>query len=668
MIDLLTGISKANNFLLKEHSIADALQLCINALGSNISIDRCYIFKNQIDEGILKLYYEYEWCNRDVTPYIGSPELSGYSYDAFPGLYEELIQNNPLYGIVREIQNEFFKEIMEMQGIKAFLFTPIFSNDEFWGWIGFDDCKTERIWKKEEVQALHSVANNIGIRLNQDKARLELLNTLDELDLYIKSSKQAKWEWNLLTNNVTFSYNWFGMIGYTNNELEHSYKTWRDNVHPNDIYEVENKISKYLSGLTDKYEGVLRMLHKNGKYIWIKYSGLAIYDEDKKPIKLLGTHIDISELKAKEQQLEISEEKFRFIAENTTDLICQHDINGFFTYVSSSSKEIIGYEPNELIGLNPYDHIHPDDMIELQKKHERIIKDHKRNTSTFRFLKKDKNYVWLEIVSKLIKDIDNNIVGIQTSSRDITLRINAELEMKMALQKERELSELKSGFVTMASHQFRTPLTVIYSNIELLNYKVSKISNSVKKDITTISNRIINEVDRMTELMNNILIFGKYESGNLKVKIHEVCLTSFFKKILETYFNNEQDQRKVIFKQYGKPRIILSDESLLIHVFNNLISNSLKYSKNKPNPILNLTFYKNHFKVDIIDFGIGIPESENKHIFQSFFRASNTSTIKGSGLGLIIAKQFTELLNGTISMTSEENKGTTITITFPYED
>ena len=668
MIDLLTGISKANNFLLKEHSISDALQLCITALGSNISIDRCYIFKNQIDEGVLKLYYDYEWCNSDVTPYLGSPELSGYSYDAFPGLYEELIQNNPLYGIVREIQNEFFREIMEMQGIKAFLFTPIFSNDEFWGWIGFDDCQTERVWKKEEVHALHSVANNIGIRLNQDKTRLELLNTLDELDLYIKSSKQAKWEWNLLTNNVTFSYNWFGMIGYTNDELIHSYNTWRDNVHPDDINEVENSISKYLSGLTDKYEGVLRMLHKNGKYIWIKYSGLAIYDENKKPIKFLGTHIDISEIKEKEQQLEISEEKFRFIAENTTDLICQHDINGFFTYVSNSSKEIIGYEPNELIGQNPYEHIHPDDIIELQKRHESIIKDHKRNTSTFRFLKKDKNYVWLEIVSKLIKDIDNNIIGIQTSSRDITLRINAELEMKMAIQKERELSELKSGFVTMASHQFRTPLTVIYSNIELLNYKVSKISNSVKKDITTISNRVINEVDRMTELMNNILIFGKYESGNLKVEIHEVCLTSFFKKILETYFNSEQDQRKVIFKQYGKPRKILSDESLLIHIFNNLISNSLKYSKNQPNPILNLTYYKDHFKVEVIDFGIGIPESENKHIFQSFFRASNTSTIKGSGLGLIIAKQFTELLNGTISMTSKENKGTIVTITFPYED
>ena len=668
MIDLLTGISKANNHLLNEHSLAEALQLCITALGNNISIDRCYIFKNQMDDGVLKLYYEYEWCNENVEAYLGNPELNGYSYDAFPGLYEVLVQNNPLYGIVSEIVNEFFKGIMEMQGIKAYLFTPIFSNNEFWGWIGFDDCKRERIWKNEEVNALHSVANNIGIRLNQDKTRQELVNTLYELDLYIKSSKQAKWEWNLTTNDVVFSYNWFGMLGYSNNELEQNYATWKNNVHPDDIDMVERNISNYLKGINDKFEGVLRMKHKEGNYVWIKYSGLATYDSYGNPIKLIGTHIDISEIKEKERELEISEEKFRFIAENTTDLICQHDLNGVFTYVSNSAKDIIGYLPDELVGENPYDNIHPDDILELKKRHQNILSDKQLNTSTFRFRTKNNSYVWLEIISKIITDIDNNLIGIQTSSRDITERINAEQEVKMALQKERELNELKSGFVTMASHQFRTPLTVIYSNIELLNYKIASLNAGIKKDIATISHRVMNEVDRMTELMNNILIFGKYESGNLKVEIQELCPNTFFEKIIETYFNDEKDNRKIIFESLGNSRKIKSDESLLIHIFNNLISNSLKYSKNRPSPIVRISFFTDYFKVDVIDFGIGIPFEENKHLFKSFYRASNTSTIKGSGLGLIIAKQFTELLNGSISLSSEEGKGTTVTLKFPYEN
>ena len=84
-----------------------------------------------------------------------------------------------------------------MQGIQSYLFTPIFSNDRFWGWIGFDDCETERIWQEEEVNALHTVARNIGIRLNQDKVLSKLETTLDELNFYMKSSSQAKWEWNL---------------------------------------------------------------------------------------------------------------------------------------------------------------------------------------------------------------------------------------------------------------------------------------------------------------------------------------------------------------------------------------------------------------------------------------------------------------------------------------
>uniref|UniRef100_UPI0040497268 GAF domain-containing protein n=1 Tax=Flavobacterium sp. TaxID=239 RepID=UPI0040497268 len=166
MNHLLKAISEANNSLLKESDIHKALQNCITALGSNIMIDRCYIFKNEInDEGITILNYEYEWCREGAIPFIGSPELSGHTYEAFPGLFEPLSNNLPFYGLVKESTNEFFKEIMEMQDIKAYLFTPIFSNNTFWGWIGFDDCETERNWMDEEVNALHTVAHNIGLRL-----------------------------------------------------------------------------------------------------------------------------------------------------------------------------------------------------------------------------------------------------------------------------------------------------------------------------------------------------------------------------------------------------------------------------------------------------------------------------------------------------------------------
>ena len=169
MKNLLLSISKANNHLLKESSIDNALNSCITDIGIGQEIDRCYIFKNEIDDGVLKLYYKYEWCNIDIEPYIGSPDLNGIPYDVMPGLYITLSKDEALHGLVKDSDNQLFKETMEMQGIKSYLFTPIFSNNKFWGWIGYDDCTTERIWKDDEVYALHTVARNIGIRLNQEK-------------------------------------------------------------------------------------------------------------------------------------------------------------------------------------------------------------------------------------------------------------------------------------------------------------------------------------------------------------------------------------------------------------------------------------------------------------------------------------------------------------------
>ena len=789
MNHLLKAISEANNHLLKEYSITHALQECITALGSNTLVDRCYIFKNEIKDGVLILNYEYEWCKKDVTPFIGNPELSGIPYDVFPGLLETLIQNLPLYGLVRESENVLFRETMEMQGIKSYLFTPIFSNDEFWGWIGFDDCETERIWQEEEVNVIHTVARNIGIRLNQDKVHFELESALDELNFYMKSSKQAKWEWNIITGGVKFTYYWFEMLGFTPEELEESFETWRNRIHPDDLSEIEQNLSNYINKISDNYSGVVRMLHKLGHYVWIKYSGIMITDNFGVATKIVGTHIDISEIKEKEielaqqrneydhlvnslaevifktelngdiiflnsqwekttgykinrcihqnlfdyfenitseiiekqleessstklfeaqlvkknghkiwvlliltiqtdirnnkkiaigsitdindtislkNELEISEQKFRFIAENTSDLIMQHRPDGIVTYVSSNCEKLIGYKPHELLNKSPYLILHPDDLERIKIQHKNIL-NFKNEIMTFRVRRKDQEYIWCETSSNIILNSNKEIIGVQTSSRDITERVKDQEEIKLALEKERELNELKSGFVTMASHQFRTPLSVIFSNVELLNYKINTKKVIIKDDVEVITNRIGNEVNRMTELMNNILVFGEYESNNLKIEIKEILLSDFIEKLIETYFNNEKDNRKLIFEMTGTEKPILSDESLLIHILNNLISNAFKYSKGSSNPILKIDFEPAYFKIQIIDFGIGIIPKETKHLFKSFYRGSNTSTIQGSGLGLIIAKQFTELLNGTISISSKIDEMTVVSLKFPYK-
>jgi PAS domain S-box-containing protein len=659
----LLGISIANNLLLKEPLIAVALNTCIEVLGQSHEVDRCYILK--IEKNSIK--YCYEWCSSGTSPFLKKSNLKREICNEFPEVYAKLSNNEIIYGLVKDSNNVSFSKIMKDRNVLSYLFTPIFSNSEFWGWMGYENCNDKKEWDTNVVLSLHLLAKNIGIRITQDKIFAKLGEDLEYFNFYIQGSQHGIWELDLKTYTTKFSPNWAEMIGYNITEIGQTYDFWKKNVHLDDIDRVEKELEEYISNRAGCYEGVFRMKHKNGQFIWIKYNGLIKKDADGKPIKIIGTHINVNELKEKERQLQLSKEKFRFIAENTTDVICQHDINGRYTYVSNSIREILGYEPNEMLNKIAFDFVHPDDIEGIINHKKDFIKDAKAKTFTYRFRKKDNTYVWLETSARNIVNEDNGIVGVQTSSRDVTERINAQEEIKTALKKERQLSDLKSKFVAMASHQFRTPLTVIYSNAELIDLKINHLDKKIVNSLENITSRIKKEVDRMTELMNNILIFGKYESKKIKKEIIKINLNIFLKTLVDNYFNGAFQQGKIQIKINGKKKVLHTDETLLTHILTNLISNAFKYSEGKPNPLLVITYLENEIEIEVTDFGIGIPANDITHLFTSFFRASNTTTIIGSGLGLAIVKQFTDFLNGKIELKTKENFGTTIKLIFPYE-
>lgn len=255
-----------------------------------------------------------------------------------------------------------------MQDIKSYLFTPIFSNNVFWGWIGFDDCENETIWAQEEVEALHTVAHNIGLRLNQEKVRSDLEKTLNELDFYMQGSNQAKWEINLITNEVKFTYNWFGMLGYDNNELEHNFETWKSKLHPNDLVETVYKIEKFIARKTDKYEGIFRMKHKEGHYVWIKYSAIMLENEFGIAEKIIGTHIDISEIKGKEIELAKQRNEYDHLVNNLAEIIFKTDLDGNLIFLNNRWEEITGHNIISCLNTNIFDYLEnvsKDEAVEL---------------------------------------------------------------------------------------------------------------------------------------------------------------------------------------------------------------------------------------------------------------------------------------------------------------
>ena len=273
-----------------------------------------------------------------------------------------------------------------------------------------------------------------------------------------------------------------------------------------------------------------------------------------------------------------------------------------------------------------------------------------------------------QYVNVYANDITRYVLDLRQKETEVAAK-NVELEgirrdLEVALKKETELSQMKTGFISMTSHEFRTPLTTIQANAELLELHLGS-NDSLTPQSTKFLKRISGEITRLTTLMNDILLMGRIESGRLPFQPASVDLPHLLVETLESAKSDAQETRVPVFEMEGQPVPVHVDAFLFNHIFTNLISNALKYSRGKPAPKVLLRFLLTYFEVHVIDYGIGIPKSEQSKAFESFFRASNVSNIHGTGLGLAITRQFVEMHGGEISIQSQEGEGTTVTVRFP---
>ena len=247
-------------------------------------------------------------------------------------------------------------------------------------------------------------------------------------------------------------------------------------------------------------------------------------------------------------------------------------------------------------------------------------------------------------------------------SIDHAKRIQKKLEK--SLIKEKELGQLKASFVTVASHQFRTPLAVIQSNSELLEMFNNTGIPQPPEKYAKVTGRISSAISKMTDLMDDVLTLGKLTSGSVPYTPEEVDLVDFCKKMAEEFNTVQMDGRCLDLFIKGEPYHMELDPKLLNHSLSNLISNAFKYSKEKDNPELSIHFKPKELLLSVKDYGIGIPGAEHIHLFEPFFRADNVTDIQGTGLGLSIAKEYVEVNKGDIAATSILGEGSCFEIIF----
>ena len=276
----------------------------------------------------------------------------------------------------------------------------------------------------------------------------------------------------------------------------------------------------------------------------------------------------------------------------------------------------------------------------------------------------------LQVVNKQLLTLNENLerkvkertLVLQEAMNDLE---KSQTELREGLVKEKELHEMKSRFVTMASHEFRTPLTTILSSVSLISkYLQEEEQGHRDKHIQ----RIKNSVFSLTEILNDVLSLGKLDEGKVAAQLEEIDLCEIVQAVV-----NDMDlilkPNQKIEVSCPKNQKVKADIILLQRVLVNLLSNAIKFSFDETNisvEVLNNTEL-NEVQVNISNQGIGIPEEEHDKLFDRFYRANNASNVQGTGLGLSIVKRCLELMNASVSFTSIENSTTTFTIHIPVE-
>lgn len=385
------------------------------------------------------------------------------------------------------------------------------------------------------------------------------------------------------------------------------------------------------------------------------------------------------------------------IIENAIDGIITIDERGTIEHINSAALVLFGYERNELVGKNvsvlmplPVRNEHDDHLKKYQHTGEkniigigREVTGQRKDGSIFPFrlgvsevLFSDRK-IFMGFIhdlsrqkedEKRIKSYTEELeTKIRERTQDLVKLINelesAKEHVSALFEKEKELNQLKTRFVSMASHEFRTPLSSIQLSASLIDKYTSKHDvASVEKHTTKIKNAINN----LTVILNDFLSLEKLEAGKVQSNPTWFDLIAFAEEIAEEMQLISKQNQLIVYEHKGTTAQVYLDQNLLKGCIINLISNAIKYSGENTMIQFNSMVNGRELVIDVKDNGIGIPEADQSNLFEPFFRAHNTGDITGTGLGLNIVKRYVCLMNGTVSCQSSQNIGTTFTLVFNF--
>lgn len=566
-------------------------------------------------------------------------------------------------------------------------------------------------WNEQEV--VLSVSTDISER---KKAEKEFMNIQEQYKLAVQGSNDGIWDWDIKNNTLFLSEKWKEMMGYKDIELENNFGTFEKLLHPDDKEMVFAALDKYFNSNRKIYEVEFRFRHKKGHYLWILARGQALRDKDGKPYRMAGSHSDITSRKIAEESLKRYAEMHKLLTNIASKYInmplnevhdsIQKSLEEMGRFVNADRAYLFDYDWENQVTNNTYEWceegITPqiDELqgIPLEMMTEWLESHTKGETmyipsvqelpegDTVREILEPQEiksliavpmmhgklcigFAGFDSVKKYHNYTENELKILDLFTQmlvNIRMRTEGEVALIEAKREAESANKAKSEFLANISHEIRTPMNAILGFSEVMLNTVQ--SNQQRSYLKT----ILNSGKTLLSLINDILDLSKIEAGRLEISPEPIDIQVVLHEIGQIFAQKleEKGLDYIIDIADNFPPSITIDEVRFRQILLNIVGNAIKFTDYGYIKLKLRVLSENSgiiaFSIDVEDSGIGINKEDQAKIFESFSQKSGQDSKKygGTGLGLAISRRLCELMNGEITLESEEGRGSTFTITF----
>ncbi|MDR3095087.1 MAG: PAS domain S-box protein [Bacteroidales bacterium] len=664
----LEEIRKRQSILIKilqiaqsSESMTDSINHALSEIGKYAGVSRTYIFEkrgNRVDN-------TYEWCNEGISSEMD--QLKDLPISTAKKWFDQFDRGEIVCTSDIQTLEPEMSEIMKKQGIKSMLVLPLYLNGVVYGFVGFDDCDTHRVWEQSETELLISLSQIISNTTRRFRAENSILLSQQTMRTVLDNINANIYVADFESSQILFANKKIKEVAGECIEGEICWKVLQHQEGVCDFCPTKRLLDANKRPITGTYKW--EHWNKHTKK-WYECTDSAIEWVDGRVVHMeYATDITASKI-AEEERLK-SEELYRQLTVASPDAVIVSAPNGHSVYASPRAMELFQLDPSTELGLvDVFHYVHPHDVEKAKAAFNSFCTDNISYLPQVLLRRRDMTEFFGEISAASVRDaITGQITSIIMVIRDITERKQSEMELIAARDKAEESDKLKSAFLANMSHEIRTPINGIIGFLGFLND--DNLSPQRRQEYINIVN---NSCQSLVKLIDDIIDTAKIEAKQMSIRPMPLALNDFMQELqvfFETYLvANGKDKIAMIFddSQIIENCVTYVDTTRLRQVLSNLINNAVKFTEKGFVRFGYRQASPSTLEFMVEDSGIGLADDQLEVIFERFRQAElkNSRKYGGTGLGLTISRSLVQLMGGDIHVESTLGEGASFIFTISY--